>query len=100
MWIMENKNWQVYMIVCSDDSIYTGITTDVARRFAQHASGCGAKYFRGRKPVAVVYLEHDHSRSSASSRETELKKLSAEQKRWLIWQHGEKCGLGRRFFPF
>ena len=83
----EKTNWQVYMILCSDDSIYTGITTDIARRFAQHKSGQGAKYFRGRQPVAVVFLEKNHTRSSAGSREAEFKRLSAAQKRKLI-AHG------------
>lgn len=72
--------WQVYMILCSDDTLYTGITTDVARRFRQHAAGSGAKYFRGRQPVRVVYLENNHTRSSASSREAGLKALSRAQK--------------------
>ncbi len=75
------------MILCSDDSLYTGITTDMQRRFVQHESGQGAKYFRGRKPLRVVFLESNHSRSSASCREAELKRLSAREKRKLIeWQ--------------
>jgi putative endonuclease len=73
-------NWQVYMVLCSDDSLYTGITTDMARRFRQHASGCGAKYFRGRQPLQVVYREYDHSRSSAASREAQIKARSRAEK--------------------
>ncbi len=47
-------NWQVYIILCSDDSLYTGITTDMERRFLQHARGKGAIFFRGRNPLRVV----------------------------------------------
>ena len=77
-------NWSVYMILCSDDSLYTGITTDMERRLAQHASQRGAKYFRGREPGPVVYLEAGHNRSSASKREAEIKKLPPHLKRDLI----------------
>ncbi|MCK5914243.1 MAG: GIY-YIG nuclease family protein [Desulfuromusa sp.] len=77
-------NWLVYIILCSDNSLYTGITTDVERRFAQHAAGTGAKYFRGRSPQQLVYLERDHDRSSASRREIEIKKLRQNDKQRLI----------------
>jgi putative endonuclease len=76
--------WQVYIILCSDDTLYTGITTDVARRFEQHASGRGAKYFRGRHPVRVVYQEKGHTRSSAGRREAEIKSLARSEKCHLI----------------
>jgi putative endonuclease len=79
-----NMNWQVYIILCNDNSLYTGITTDVQRRFAQHLAGTGAKYFRGHSPLRLVYLEDGHSRSSASRREAEIKKLRPEAKRRLI----------------
>ncbi|PLX82435.1 MAG: GIY-YIG nuclease family protein [Desulfuromonas sp.] len=77
-------NWQVYIILCSDRSLYTGITTDVERRLAQHAAGTGAKYFRGRTPERVVYREGGHTRSSASRREYEIKRLCPRDKRRLI----------------
>lgn len=77
-------NWQVYIIHCSDDSLYTGISTDVERRFAEHTAGSGAKYFRGRSPRQIVYLEQDHDRSSASRREIQIKKLRPDEKRSLI----------------
>lgn len=79
-----NMNWQVYIILCKDNSLYTGITTAVRRRFAQHLAGTGAKYFRGRSPLRLVYLEGGHDRSSASRREAEIKKLRPEDKRRLI----------------
>ena len=78
------KNWYVYMIHCSDDSLYTGITVDVNRRYKQHADQKGAKYFRGRQPKKLVYMEGDHNRSSASKREIEIKKLLKVDKLRLI----------------
>jgi len=80
-------NWKVYIILCSDDSLYTGITTDIEKRFQQHASGTGAKYFRGRHPVRVVYLEDGHSRSSATIRESAIKCLSKSAKNSLLSGH-------------
>jgi putative endonuclease len=79
-------HWQVYILLCSDNSLYTGITTDIARRFQQHVDGRGAKYFRGRQPLQVVYLEADHSRSSASRREGFIKKLKRAEKELLLLQ--------------
>ena len=77
-------NWQVYIVLCSDNTLYTGITTDLQRRFSQHASGRGAKYFRSRQPVKVVYQENGHTRSSAGKREAEIKKLARIDKHILI----------------
>ena len=76
--------WDAYIILCSDDTLYTGITTDLQRRLGQHASGRGAKYFRGRQPVQVVYRESGHTRSSAGSREVAIKNLSRAEKELLI----------------
>lgn len=79
------SQWYVYMIRATDQSLYTGITTDVERRFAEHQAGrAGAKYFRGRSPEQVVLVEPGHDRSSASIREAQIKKLSREQKLELI----------------
>lgn len=80
-------NWQVYIILCTDNSLYTGITTDIERRFRQHADAQGAKYFRGRRPGEVVYLEGGHSRSTASKREVAIKKLLRVEKLRLIASH-------------
>jgi len=77
-------NWQVYIIFCTDNSLYTGITTNVERRFRQHAASQGAKYFRGRGPGKVVYLENGHTRSTASKREAAIKKLLRADKLRLI----------------
>lgn len=72
------------MILCSDDSLYTGITTDIDRRFRQHAGGRGAKYFRGRQPLRVVYLENGHCRSSAARREAQIKAMQRADKALLV----------------
>jgi len=77
-------NWSVYIIEASDKSLYTGITTDLDRRFQQHLKGTGAKYFNGRKPVRFVFTENNHTRSSASIREAQIKKLSRALKIDLI----------------
>ena len=76
--------WQVYIILCTDNSLYTGITNDLDRRLSQHGGKRGAKYFRGRKPRQVVYLEAGHTRSSASRREADIKKLGRTGKLRLI----------------
>jgi putative endonuclease len=77
--------WSVYIIEASDASLYTGISTDVDRRFQEHVSGNkGAKFFNGRQPVRVVYVENGHTRSSASKREAEIKKMSRLDKKTLI----------------
>jgi putative endonuclease len=86
-------NWQVYIILCSDDTLYTGITTDVERRLKQHADGMGAKYFRGRQPVRVVYQEGGFTRSTATKRELEIKRLSRGEKNILISTRGLQSGI-------
>ena len=72
------------MILCSDNSLYTGISNDVERRMLQHANQRGAKYFRGRQPEQLVYLETGHDRSTASQREAAIKKLRRIDKERLI----------------
>jgi putative endonuclease len=80
-----SDNWSLYIIEASDASLYTGITTDVERRFAEHLQGPkGARYFNGRSPLKVIYREDGHDRASASRREAEIKKLSRRAKQQLI----------------
>jgi len=81
---MTSSNWMVYIILCTDDSLYTGITTDIERRLLQHNNLQGAKYFRGRKPRILVYRESGHTRSTASKRELEIKRLSRCKKQQLL----------------
>ncbi|MEE8343465.1 MAG: GIY-YIG nuclease family protein [Gammaproteobacteria bacterium] len=77
-------DWYVYIILCTDDSLYTGITIDVERRLSQHAAKRGAKYFRGRAPRRLIYLESRHTRSSATRREVVIKKMQRVEKDRLI----------------
>ncbi len=87
---MKSDFWYVYIIQATDGSLYTGITTDIQRRFNEHLSSKqGAKYFQGRTPQKIVYAEDGHDRSSASKREAEIKKLRREQKLLLIDSHRE-----------
>ena len=81
----DNCEWFVYIIRASDDSLYTGITTDLERRLEQHKTGKGgAKYFRGRQARDLVYTESGHNRSSASIREAQIKKMTRQQKNLLL----------------
>ena len=80
---MESK-WYLYILRCGDGTLYTGITTDVEKRFAQHCSGKGAKYTRGRGPLELVYREECDDHSQALKREWEIKKLSRQEKMRLI----------------
>ena len=82
---MSDAPWYVYIVRASDQTLYTGITTDLKRRLAEHQSGkAGAKYFRGRTALEMVLTESSPSRSSASKREAEIKKLTRTQKLSLI----------------
>jgi putative endonuclease len=67
--------WQVYILRCSDGSLYTGIARDVAARFAQHEAGRGARYTRGRGPLALVYVEDVTSHGEALRREAAIRRL-------------------------
>jgi putative endonuclease len=74
----------VYILECGDGSLYTGITTDVKRRFAEHKSGAGGHFTRAKGAKRIVYTEEQPSRSAAQKREAEIKKLTREQKLALI----------------
>lgn len=78
-------SWFVYIIKASDERLYTGITTDVERRFKEHGNPAkGARFFRGRKPMEVLYTENHPDRSSALQREAAIKRLSRAEKIDLI----------------
>jgi putative endonuclease len=77
-------NWLVYMLECSDNSIYTGITNNLEERLKTHQSGNGAKYLRGRLPIKLVYKENLINRSEATKREIYIKKMSKKEKKFLI----------------
>ena len=78
------QGYFVYILRCADDTLYTGITTDLARRVRMHDIGRGAKYTRGRGPVRLVYSEACASRAEASKREYALKRLPRGEKERLI----------------
>ena len=79
------KAWFVYIVECSDKSLYTGITVDLDRRVLEHnTSNKGAKYTRPRRPVQLVYSEAYEDRSSASKRESAIKKLNRVEKLALL----------------
>ena len=77
-------DWHLYLVRCRDGSLYTGITTDVARRFAEHRENAGAKYLRGRGPLTLVFRKKLGSRSLALGVESKVKKLSKAKKEELI----------------
>lgn len=82
---MNEKMWFVYMIRTSDAQLYTGITTDIHRRWQEHLTGKrGARYFRAKKPQAICFLEQHLDRSTASKREAAIKKLSKMEKELLV----------------
>ena len=76
--------WYLYILCCKDGTLYTGITTDVQKRFEAHQSGKGAKYTRGRGPLELVYRETCGTHSDALKREVAVKRLTREQKQALI----------------
>jgi len=84
--------WFVYIVQCSDKTLYTGVTTDVARRVGEHngekSSLKGAKYTKMRRPVILVYQEQVQGRGEAQRREASLRQLSRPQKQAMI----KECG--------
>ena len=76
----------VYILQCADNTLYTGITTDLERRVIEHnTSPKWATYTKGKRPVMLIRSEQLSSRSDASAREYEIKKMTREQKIKLIW---------------
>jgi putative endonuclease len=74
--------WNVYMLRCADGTLYTGITTDLARRVAEHngEGGLGARYTRSRRPVTLAYMEPADSRAAAAQREAAIKQMDRASK--------------------
>ena len=75
------KAWFLYLIECADGSVYTGITVDVAARYAAHASGAGARYTRAHPPLRLLGCQAHPDRSAASKAEYRVKQMSAADKR-------------------
>lgn len=74
----------VYLLLCDNNSIYTGITTDIERRLREHRSGKGAKYTRAIKPIRILHTESFENRSKAQEREAEIKSWTRARKLSLI----------------
>ena len=76
--------WYVYIIQCADDTLYTGITTDILRRINEHNRSKGGNYTRIRHPVRLVYQENHSNRSEALKREAQIKRWTKLEKLALI----------------
>lgn len=84
-------DWFVYVLRCADDSLYTGVTTDLDRRLLAHNGGTGAAYTRARLPVTLLYSEPADGRSQALKRELQIKKLPRRRKLELIAAAAGSC---------
>ncbi|HWA52465.1 MAG TPA: GIY-YIG nuclease family protein [Patescibacteria group bacterium] len=76
--------WFVYILLCQDNSFYTGITNNLSKRFKAHKNGKGAAYTKSHKPVKIIYQEKFPDKSSALKREIEIKKWPKKKKELLI----------------
>ena len=76
--------WSLYLVRTADDALYTGIATDVDRRFEEHRDGVGAKYLRGRGPLELVFRQEVGDRSLATRLELRVKALSRSRKEALL----------------
>jgi len=83
--------WQVYILRCGDGSLYTGIARDADKRLAQHRAGRGARYTRGRGPLALVYVEEAPSHGEALRREAGIRRLGRAGKEALIGAGGARA---------
>ncbi len=80
--------WYIYILRCSDDTLYTGATNNLAKRILTHQKGKGAKYTKSRLPIVVLYSECCANKSEALQRERQIKKMTRQEKLKLI---GLKC---------
>lgn len=92
-------SWFLYMLECSDGSIYTGIAVDVHARYAQHASGKGARYTRSRPPRRILAIIPHADRSAALRAEYAMKQLNARDKRRFCLRKEHLWNIGRGTFP-
>ena len=84
--------WYLYILKCSDGSLYTGIARDLLKRLSEHEAGKGAKYTKGRAPFELVYKEGLPDRSIATKREIEIKSFSRNEKLELIKLYESEYG--------
>ena len=78
------RNWFVYILNCSDGTLYTGITNDLDRRIKAHNAGTASKYTRVRRPVSIVYSEEVETKGDALRRELQIKRLTRSEKMEII----------------
>lgn len=93
------EKWIVYMLLCADGTIYTGVTTDPKRRLEQHNAGTASRYTRARRPVEMMHHESGHTRGGALSREAAIKRLPRAAKLLLVGKNNSgsgKSGKGAR----
>lgn len=83
-------NWHIYIIECSDKSLYTGVTSDLKRRLKEHNSAKGGKYTKTRVPVTLVYSQNCKTKSKALKREIQIKRWTRKKKKALIEHHYER----------
>ena len=76
--------WIVYILECSDNSLYTGITNDMERRLEEHRTGRGSKYTKHRRPLRVRFTDYQDTKSAALKREAAIKSLDRSGKLTLI----------------
>lgn len=86
----KTEKYYTYILECADGSLYTGITNDTEKRLKVHNSGKGAKYTRGRLPVTLIYREEANTKGEALTRESQIKKLTREEKLKLINQRANE----------
>ena len=91
-----NPRWLVYLLRCSDGSLYCGITNDLPKRLKAHAAGKASRYTRSRLPVVPAYSEPQRSKSRALKREAAIKKLPRSQKEMLVGLFTDRPKLGGR----
>jgi len=90
---MSSKKWVVYLVRCSDNSLYCGISSDLEKRLTEHNVGKGAKYTRSRRPVELVGVSPEMSKSDALKLENKIKRVAADQKlAELLRPAGEMTG--------
>lgn len=77
---MSNKKWVVYLVRCSDNSLYCGISSNIKIRLIEHNSGRGAKYTRSRRPVELVGISPEMTKSDALRLEHKIKRVTAREK--------------------
>ena len=88
--------WSVYLLRCSDGTLYAGATADLDRRLRQHQAGRAARYTRARLPVALVWSERARDRSAALRREAALKQLTRAEKLALVRGRSARSARGLR----